>query len=148
MSLNYQNGEKEIMSSFTKPFNVLVHNVPLKQKPFEVAEEFEFYSKEKKGLTVTVPVGYRSNFASVPRMFWNYLPPVGRYSKACVVHDWLIDSKESNDLTIREINEIFFECMSVLKVNVIFKYVMYGAVELYWEIFYPIKRSIMKLFGD
>ena len=39
--------------------------------------------------TITVPAGFRTDFASVPRALWSILPPWGKYSPAAVVHDWL-----------------------------------------------------------
>ena len=46
---------------------------------------------------ITVPAGYRTDFASIPRpmtrMVWSLLPPVGRSGKAAVIHDWLCDEQ-------------------------------------------------------
>ncbi|MDE2106452.1 MAG: DUF1353 domain-containing protein [Patescibacteria group bacterium] len=39
-------------------------------------------------LTV-VPVGFVTDLASVPKIFWDILPPFGKYTEAAVVHDWL-----------------------------------------------------------
>ena len=38
--------------------------------------------------TFTVLSGFNTDFASVPRLFWNIIPPTGRYTKAAVLHDW------------------------------------------------------------
>jgi len=38
---------------------------------------------------VTVPVGFRTDFASVPRLLWSIIPPIGTYSGAAVIHDYL-----------------------------------------------------------
>lgn len=43
--------------------------------------------------TFVVPVGFRTDFASVPRVLWTMFPPYGRYTKAAVVHDYLYVSK-------------------------------------------------------
>jgi len=40
---------------------------------------------------ITVPAGYRTDFASIPRLVWPLLPPVGRGGKAAIIHDWLCD---------------------------------------------------------
>jgi hypothetical protein len=37
----------------------------------------------------TIPDGFTTDLASVPRIFWSLLPPDGRYEKAAVLHDWL-----------------------------------------------------------
>ena len=38
---------------------------------------------------ITVPEGFQTDFASVPRFFWRLAPPWGKYSPAAVVHDYL-----------------------------------------------------------
>jgi Protein of unknown function (DUF1353) len=38
---------------------------------------------------VTVPRGFVSDLASVPRIFWSILPKTGRYAYAAIVHDYL-----------------------------------------------------------
>lgn len=38
--------------------------------------------------TIRIPAGFRTDLASVPRLFWALLPPDGVYEKAAVVHDW------------------------------------------------------------
>lgn len=50
------------------------------------------------GHVVVVPFGFRTDFASIPRILWNILPPTGAYGKAAVLHDfmyqtgkWMID---------------------------------------------------------
>lgn len=42
-----------------------------------------------KGWTITVPSGFCTDFASVPRGLWNVFPPAGRYAPAAVLHDFL-----------------------------------------------------------
>lgn len=42
------------------------------------------------GLTVTVPAGYMSDGASVPRILWPLLPPWGdRATRAAILHDFI-----------------------------------------------------------
>jgi hypothetical protein len=38
---------------------------------------------------VTVPVGFVTDFASIPRAFWSLLRPDGHYAYAAVIHDYL-----------------------------------------------------------
>jgi hypothetical protein len=38
---------------------------------------------------LTVPAGFQTDLASVPRLFWALLPPQGAYERAAVLHDWL-----------------------------------------------------------
>lgn len=38
---------------------------------------------------INIPAGFETDFASVPQLLWNLLPPTGRYTRAAVVHDFL-----------------------------------------------------------
>ncbi len=38
---------------------------------------------------LSVPAGFNTDLASVPRLFWNILLPFGAYEEAAVAHDWL-----------------------------------------------------------
>lgn len=38
---------------------------------------------------IRVPAGFATDFASIPRLLWIVLPPVGAYDRAAVVHDYL-----------------------------------------------------------
>ncbi|MCV6625854.1 MAG: DUF1353 domain-containing protein [Cellvibrionaceae bacterium] len=37
----------------------------------------------------TIPAGFESDGASVPRPFWPIIPRVGKYLTASIVHDWM-----------------------------------------------------------
>lgn len=55
---------------------------------WRVMDSFIFYvDNEHSGEWVYVPSGYLTDGASVPRMFWNIIPPWGAYGQAAVVHD-------------------------------------------------------------
>jgi hypothetical protein len=53
---------------------------------------------------VTVPTGFVTDFASIPRAFWSLLKPDGNYAWAAVVHDYLYwtqtTSKDVADKTL------------------------------------------------
>lgn len=49
-------------------------------------------TREKYPLSVTIPAGYMSDGASVPRWLWWFLPPWGdRATFAALIHDYLLD---------------------------------------------------------
>lgn len=50
--------------------------------------------------TVSVPTGFRTDFASVPRGLWNLFPPTGRYAPAAVLHDFLYQTAHVGDVEI------------------------------------------------
>lgn len=52
----------------------------------------KYLFKLKEPLTmsgVSVPVGFETDLASVPRFLWSILPPMGNYLEAAIVHDFM-----------------------------------------------------------
>jgi len=48
------------------------------------------YSIGNSGVTIIVPKGFVTDFASIPQPLWSFgLSPYGRFSKAAIVHDYL-----------------------------------------------------------
>jgi hypothetical protein len=80
------------------------------------------------GDVVDVPLGFRTDFASVPRLLWVLLPPWGKYGNAAVIHDYLywVQTRPR-----KAADAILFEAMGVLAVAPIQKYPMYWAVRLF-----------------
>ena len=119
------------MSSFKTPLVLEFDFESNPDKPYRLAAPFEFYSlRIIPGLEmmIRVPVGYRTDFASIPRFFWRILPPAGRYGKAAVVHDWLCDVSPKICDHITAAN-VFNEAMQVLGVNFAKRAVMVKAVK-------------------
>ena len=57
------------------------------------------YTVGTTAVTVTVPSGFVTDFASIPQAFWSLgLSPNGRYSKAAIVHDYLYWSQSCSRL--------------------------------------------------
>jgi len=82
----------------------------------------------KDGIKVTVPAGFETDYASVPRLAWPLFPPRGPWSKAAVIHDYLC----SNDVCSRPLADaIFREIMRELGVPRWRRAVMYVAVRAY-----------------
>lgn len=40
---------------------------------------------------IVVPEGFKTDLASVPRIFWSLIPRSGRYTRAAIIHDYLYD---------------------------------------------------------
>jgi hypothetical protein len=54
-----------------------------------VLHEDLVYTQPRTGQTFTVPRGFVTDLASIPRVFWVAFPPCGKYTPAAVVHDYL-----------------------------------------------------------
>ena len=107
-------------------------------KTWELVEDFKV--ETSKGV-VTVPKGFVTDLASVPRFLWWIIPPFGRYTQAGVVHDWLTWSQF---FTRKETDTIFSELM--IKYGT-YKYkakLMYRAVRTFgwiaWNRYKKIKK--------
>jgi len=116
------------MSSFTTPLVV----EPLKDgRRWRLVEPFEFYFDDEDGRKIIkVPAGFVTDFASVPRIFWNILPPWGKYGKAAVVHDFCYGT---GCYSRKKCDRIFYKGMQVLGVPWWKRKIMYWAVRLFGE---------------
>jgi hypothetical protein len=55
---------------------------------FEVQEDFQLeICLGKTKLVYEVKKGFKTDFASVPRFLWWFIPPIGKYSVAALIHD-------------------------------------------------------------
>lgn len=75
-----------------------------------------------------VPAGFETDFASIPRIFWNVLPPIGPYAQAAVVHDYLYRTGRVNR---QEADLTFLLLMKTDGVNFFIRNIMYWAVRLF-----------------
>ncbi len=96
---------------------------------------------ENSNTYIDVPIGFMTDFASVPRLLWAIIPQWGTYGNAAVIHDYCychqhITIKKNRQITEKGItrkraDEIFFEAMGVLKVPFYYRYPMYWAVRAF-----------------
>jgi hypothetical protein len=115
-------------TSFTKPCQVELVGL----WKFKLLKEFEYHrfqypAKDEKDI-IKVPVGFITDFATIPRIFWPIVSPLDSYAKASVIHDYLyytgMFSKAEADL-------IFKECMEVLNVEKWKIFCIYNAVKYF-----------------
>lgn len=99
------------MSSFTTPLVVTPED---DGRMWRLVEPFDYVEGDlATGRKIEVPKDFVTDFASIPRVFWDLLPPWGRYGKAAVLHDFLY----STALFERShCDRIFLEAMEVLDV--------------------------------
>lgn len=83
---------------------------------------------EGSGDTVEVPVGFVTDFASIPRPFWILFPKWGRYGNAAVVHDFLYWQQQRSR---READAIFLEGMQVLSVSPLVRSIIFRTVRAF-----------------
>lgn len=76
---------------------------------------------------IVVPVGFETDFMSVPWGFRNFVAVFGKRSKAAVIHDYMLVSGYSISYT----NKVFREALRVLGAGPIEAGVLFAAVHLY-----------------
>ena len=113
------------MSRFTEPLVV----TPLPDgRTWIVLSDFGYeVGEDGSGDIIKVEIGFHTDFASIPRPLWMFLPQWGKYGNAAVIHDYLYweqtrPRKESDD--------ILMEGMIVLNVGVIKRHLIYFAVRI------------------
>lgn len=77
--------------------------------------------------TVDVPAGFQSDFGSVPRALWWLVSPIGKATKAFVLHDWLYHTGERSRLVS---DAILAEAMQVCGVNAFQRYLVWKGVRM------------------
>ncbi|MEF9426838.1 MAG: DUF1353 domain-containing protein [Candidatus Mariimomonas ferrooxydans] len=84
--------------------------------------------KEGSVNTINVPIGFKTDFASVPRFMWAFIPRWGKYGNAAVIHDFLYWEQK---YTRNESDRIFLEAMCVLEVSYLIRTLIFYAVRLF-----------------
>lgn len=115
-------------TSFTRPLRVEVLSKESRGRVQARLLEPFTYNTDGGALRITVPSGFVTDFASVPRIFWGIAPPLGRYGKAAVVHDFLCI--HPRNLSRRKVDAIFYEAMRVLDVPIPLAWSMWTAVRI------------------
>ncbi len=73
-----------VFSRFADPMFFLYAPIGWKPNPDQVGQ----------AAPVQVPAGFVTDLASIPRPFWTFLRPDGRYAYAAIVHDYLYWTQE------------------------------------------------------
>lgn len=118
---------------------------------WRVLNDFSFIVEELEGY-VYIPRGYLSDGASVPRIFWNVIPPWGRYGQAVIVHDYLCENLMMEgyggvkvEVTRKQADDILDTAMKELAVNSITRKLIMLGVSTYRRLFKPTKPVISPL---
>ena len=107
---------------------------------FEVYEDYTY-----KGFTV--PAGYITDGASVPRIFWSIFPPYKpEYFTAVIVHDYLCEQARYLHEFL-EADDVLLEMLGDLRIDRLQKFILYYSCRWYHKIRYrkykdkPLKKK-------
>lgn len=93
---------------------------PMRNFKFKVMKEIKFKD-------ITIPVGFTSDGASVPRPFWVVFPPNRTdYLPCAIIHDFLCDLEEYDKADL-----YFLDCMNSLHIRPTTKYPIIYSVRVY-----------------
>lgn len=88
----------------------------------------EDFNDSIQGLKFTVPAGFKTDFASVPRWLWWFIAPMGKHSAGALVHDYLYSKR----LYARRIcDAIFLELMKKKRVGWFKRFIMWASVRMF-----------------
>ena len=124
------------MSRFTEP---LVVTPRPDGRTWVVLSDFGYeVGEEGSDDVINVGIGFQTDFASIPRLLWAFLPQWGKYGNADVIHDWLYwDQRRGR----RASDDIFLEGMKVLEVSAWKRNVIYYAVRAFGGFAWRSNRS-------
>jgi len=112
------------LSQFLLPLEV----TPLDDgRNWRVDECFDYESMVLDAI-IQIPIGFVTDFASIPRVLWDWLPPTGKYARAAVVHDFLY--RTPGFATRAQADGVLMEAMSILNVGWLTRQVIYNGVRL------------------
>jgi hypothetical protein len=81
----------------------------------------------QNAMPVRVPVGFVTDFASIPRVFWTLLPPDGLYTYPAILHDYLYWQQDVNR---EQADEILKFAMADFKVDPVTSETIFRGVRL------------------
>jgi hypothetical protein len=105
------------------------------ENKWQVKKRFAVYFSYKSVYKVGVPLNFKTNLASIPRIFWAVYPPFGMYGRGAVAHDFMYSKK----LYPRKVCDYGFrELMKQNKVGFFTRNLFYISVRLFGWLNYGI----------
>ena len=105
--------------------------IPNRHRVFALLSPFLVVVQTPNGTDIPIkaPTGFVTDFASVPRAVWTWIPPYGKHVMAAVTHDWLYHSAPTW-MTRKQADQLFLLMMGHAGVGWMRRRVMYAAVRV------------------
>lgn len=95
---------------------------------------------------VTVPKGFKTNGADIPRVFWSLFPPFKpHYLPAIIVHDFLCDTAVTHADHVAADKKLL-EAMKLLLATTFARYSYYYGCRLYHYLKYGLKEKAIECY--
>lgn len=131
------------MSSFTTPLKYSLTTKNRSGRPvYKIEEPFTYVigsTNNSSKWEITVPIGFETDFITIPWPFNKFFKPEGHYSKAAVIHDYLYRTT-SFEVTQYVADSIFYESLLVSGANRILAFFIFAGVRAFGKSFYD-KRN-------
>jgi hypothetical protein len=110
---------------------------------WRLLEDFSWFEADLangEGVMIDVPAGFVTDFASIPRIFWNIAPP-SYYAKPAILHDWLYYNGAVGDLVVTraQADKTFRDALKETGVNGTRRWIMWSAVRTFggraWNVY-------------
>lgn len=88
------------------------------------------YSSKNNGV-IDVPKGFKTDFASIPRILWSIIAPTGKHTNASILHDYLYTEGYKLGIDRKRADLIFYEAMIDSSVARFTANVMWFAVRVF-----------------
>ena len=95
----------------------------------ELASDLEYFD-DSIGVIV-VPKGFKTDFASIPRIFWNIIAPIDKWTLPSVLHDYLYDCGYKYSINRKRADKIFYNAMIESGVSKITASIMWLCVRVF-----------------
>ena len=69
--------------------DIVVKYVGTKEYPYDWEIQQKIVVELSNEVVMQVPIGYVTDFTSVPRFLWSFIAPIGQYNLAAIIHDYL-----------------------------------------------------------
>ena len=133
------------MSSFTSP---LIVELTSSGRNWKVARRFTYRIGKKHSRTfVSIPTGFPTDFASIPKFIFWLLPWWAKFNKPSPLHDYLYRNKMimGKPITQKKADDVFLEAMLIdfrhHKSGRFVAYTEYLAVRVFGHLAWGIKRG-------
>lgn len=80
---------------------------------------------------IVIPKGFKTDFATIPRIFWSVIAPIGKWALPSVLHNYLYDCGYKYGISRKQADKIFYDAMIKSHVARITANVMWFCVRVF-----------------